>query len=184
MPGELRPVALHRLVPVEPAPYFSGCYSAAMKAATRHALLVTTLILLALVLIAWWASLPRPTYNYASTLARIDYVPAGTPGDAQALTYSFLEPLGTVASDDSGPYSAFLQAFTVTSVDPPSAGDAAAALVAALLAGSQLGGTPFVPAINESGTTLSTNAVPPEAVQAYYPRMAISGYGTMAFVTG
>lgn len=146
-----------------------------MKSHTRKVLLLAAVVALVLVLAAWYATLPRPAYEYADTLARIVYDAAG--GEIQ---YLFSVPLAVGESSGRAAESAFLRSFVATSstADP----DVTEALVAALLEGGKRGGTPFVPEVSAGRTILTTSSVPPAAVQGSYPSMAVDGYGSMAFV--
>jgi len=140
----------------------------------RRVLLLAAVVALVLVLAAWYATLPRPTYEYADTLVRIVYDQAG--GEVQ---YLFSLPLAAGGPSGRVATSALLRSFTPTSSTADS--DVTAALVAALLSGGKQGGTPFVPEVNEGRTALTTSSVPPEALKYSYPSMAVDGHGTMAF---
>lgn len=146
-----------------------------MRPHTRNVLLLAAVVALVVVLAVWYATLPRPSYEYADTLTRIVYDQAG--GELQ---YLFSVPLTVGQPSGRTAASAFLRSFVATSstADP----GATAALVAALLEGGKKGGTPFVPEVNSGRTILTTSSVPPVAVQDSYPSMVIDGYGTMAFV--
>lgn len=153
-----------------------------MKSGTRNRLLLAAVVALVLVLAAWWATLPRPTYAYANTLVQIVYDTANGP----QLTYVFSAPLSVgVSSTGDAVDPAFLRSFTITGVAPGGDTEAqdAGSLVSALLQSGKQGGTPFVPEVNPGLTALTTSSVPPDAVKDGYPPLTISGYGTMAFVT-
>jgi hypothetical protein len=168
---------VHDLVPLRVAPRESlppDIRDARMKTATRNRLLFAAVVALVVTLVAWYATLPRPTYDYADTLVQIVYDKA-----AGEMRYIFSVPI-TVGGGGWVPASAFLRSFTVTSSDADPA--TADALVSALLQGGKQGGTPFVPEVDEGHTTLTTSSVPPVAVQDSYPAMTLGGYGTMAFV--
>ncbi len=146
-----------------------------MKSGTRRALLLASVTALILVVVVWYATLPRPTYEYADTLAQIIYDQA-----AGEMQYLFSAPLTVGGTSGKVAESAFLQSFTATaSTASPTT---TAAFVSALLQGGKKGGTPFVPAVNGGRTILTTSSVPPVAIQNSYPSMTLGGYGTMAFV--
>lgn len=146
-----------------------------MKAHTRNTLLLAAAVALVLVLVAWYATLPRPVYEYADTLAQIVYDRVG--GEIQ---YLFSVPLTVGGPSGRVAESAFLRSFEV--VASTASLDTTADFVSALLEGGKKGGTPFVPEVNSGRTILTTSSVPPVAIQGSYPSMTIDGYGTMAFV--
>jgi len=139
-----------------------------MEGQTKSNLIAAVLVLIVLVLAAWYAATRQKHYTYTA-LSQIEYTPAtGTP---PFLTFTFAQPLvqGQVVGT-----TATLLGFTVSenSPTPPS--------VAQPLINAILQKLPFVPTLGLAQNTVASNTLPSGVLPT--GAMKITGLGAMRFV--